>query len=108
MIYRVLHTYKDEIFVPLLAISSNVDFLFDKKKRLLVTSDNIQAEVKYWESVHILSDEAKELVKRLYNIDVYSFMRKWYTSLDITSMEFIYARLKKYEDERVLDNEGGM
>ena len=108
MIYRVLHTYKDEIFVPLLAISSNVDFLFDKKKRLLVTSDNIQAEVKYWESVHILSDEAKEIVKRMYNIDVYAFMRKWYASLDITSMEFIYAKLKKYEDERVLDNEGGM
>lgn len=108
MIYRVLHTYKDEIFVPLLAISSNVDFLFDKKKKLLVTSDNIQAEVKYWESVHILSDEAKEIVKRMYNIDVYAFMRKWYASLDITSMEFIYARLKKYEDERVLDNEGGM
>lgn len=108
MIYRVLHTYKDEIFVPLLAISSNVDFLFDKKKRLLVTSDNIQAEVKYWESVHILSDEAKEIVKRMYNIDVYAFMRKWYASLDITSMEFIYAKLKKYEDERVLDNEGSM
>ena len=99
MIYRVLHTYKDEIFVPLLAISSNADFLFDKKKKLLVTSDNIQAEVKHWGNVHILSDEAQELVKRLYNIDVYSFMRKWYTSLDMVSMEFIYARLGRHEGE---------
>jgi hypothetical protein len=26
-------------------------------------------------------------------------MRKWYSSLDITSMEFIYMNLNKYETE---------
>lgn len=97
MIYKVLHTFKDEIFVPLLAISPNVEFLFDKKKRLVVTSDNIQNMVVRFERMHILSDEAQELVKRLYNVDVYSFMKKWYSALDITSMEFIYMNLKKYE-----------
>jgi hypothetical protein len=104
MIYKVLHTFKDEIFVPLLAISSNVDFLFDKKKRLIVTSDNIQAVVTRFDSLHILSDEARELVKRLYNVDVYSFMRKWHSALDIASMEFVYMNLKKYEEEHREDN----
>lgn len=99
MIYKVLHTFKGEIFVPLLAISPNVEFFFDKKKRLVVTSDNIQASVVRFQSVHILSDEARELIKRLYNVDVYWFMRKWYSSLDITSMEFIYMNLNKYETE---------
>jgi hypothetical protein len=102
MIYKVLHTFKDEIFVPLLAISPNVSFFFDKKKRLVVTSDNIQASVVRFESMHILSDDARDLVQRLYNVDVYSFMRKWYSSLDITSMEFVYMILKKYEGS---DNE---
>lgn len=97
MIYKVLHTFKDEIFVPLLAISPNIEFLFDKKKKLIVTSDNIQTTVVRFERVHILSDKAQELVKRLYNVDVYSFMRRWYSALDITSMEFVYINLKKYE-----------
>lgn len=104
MIYKVLHTFKNEIFVPLLAISSNADFLFDKKKRLIVTSDNIQAVVTRFDSLHILSDEARELVKRLYNVDVYSFMRKWHSALDIASMEFVYMNLKKYEEEHREDN----
>lgn len=97
MIYKVLHTFKDEIFVPLLAISPNIEFLFDKKKRLVVTSDNIQAEVVRYENIHILSDESRELIRHLYDTDVYSFMRRWYSALDITSMEFIYMKIKKYD-----------
>lgn len=104
MIYRVLHTFKDEVFVPLLAISPNVEFFFDTKKRLMVTSDNIQASVVTWESIHILSEEARELVKRLYDTDVYSFMKKWHAALDIASMEFVYMNLKKYEGEHREDN----
>ena len=97
MIYKVLHTFKDEIFVPLLAISPNVEFLFDKMKRLIITSDNLQATVSIWKSLHILSDEAREIVARLYKTDVYSFMRRWYSSLDITSMQFVYMSIKKYD-----------
>lgn len=104
MIYKVLHTFKDEIFVPLLAISPNVDFLFDKGEKLIVASDNIRAKVTRFNTIHVLSDEARELIKRLYGVDVYPFMKKWHSALDIASMEFVYMNLKKYEEEHREDN----
>lgn len=104
MIFKVLHTFKDEILIPVLAISSNLEFLCNKGDKLIVTSDNVQATVKRYESVHILSDDATELVRRLYNTDVYSFMRKWYSVLDITSMGFLYMKLQKIDDGYGEDN----
>ena len=95
MIYKILHTFREEVFIPILALSPNLAFVDDKKKKLVITSDNVRADVASWQSVHILSDEARELVKRLYNADIYPFMRKWYSALDISSMEFIYMNLTK-------------
>ena len=36
--------------------------------------------------------------------DVYSFMKKWHSALDIASMEFVYMNLKKYEERHREDN----
>lgn len=97
MIYRIQHTFKDEIFLPILAIRSNCEWIFDKNKKMVVTSDKVMAKVTYEEKLHLLSQDAQEIIQRLYKTDVLSFARKWYSAMPISTMEFYYLRLERYE-----------
>lgn len=69
----------------------------DDKKKMVMTSDNILAKVNSEEVIHILSNEADELIKKIYNTDVLSFARRWYNAMPIVSMGFYYLKLEKYE-----------
>lgn len=77
----------------------------DKKKKMVVTSDNVMAKVRSEEKVHFLSKEMHDIVTSIYNTDVLSFGRKWYQSMDICTMEFVYLTLEKYEGEHQQDNQ---
>lgn len=105
MIYKLQHTFKPTVLVPMLAIYPNYEWVVDKKKKMVVTSDNVMAKVRSEEKVHFLSEEMHDIVTSIYNTDVLSFGRKWYQSMDICTMEFIYLTLEKYEGELGEDNQ---
>jgi hypothetical protein len=97
MIYKLTHTFKPEVFVPILAIHSNCEWIMDTMKKMVLTSDKIMANVLYEERIHLLSPEAQDIIKRLYNTDVLSFARRWYSAMPISTMEFYHLKLEKYE-----------
>lgn len=101
MIYKIQHTFKPKIVIPMLALYPNSEWLFDRKKKMVVTSDNIMAKVVEEDRLHFLSEDMANAVKAIYNTDVLTFGRKWFQSMGISTMEFLYLRLEKYEGEHI-------
>lgn len=104
MIYKIQHTFKPVVLVPMLAIYPNHFWVMDKKKKLVVTSDNVMASVMSEEKIHFLSKEMHDIVTEVYKTDVLSFGRKWYQVMDINTMEFVFLRLVKHEGEYQQDS----
>lgn len=104
MIYKLQHTFKPIVLVPILAIYPNHEWVMDNKKKIVVTSDNVMAKVTREEKIHFLSNEMHDIVTKTYNTDVLSFGRKWYQAMDITTMEFVYLEIEKYEGKHQQDN----
>lgn len=96
---KVKHKFRKEIFVPWCAISWNIDLaMWDVKK--IETSDCVACLAKKLEHVHVLSEYAKEIIKRLYNISAYDFIQMWYKRFpNMDSMSFIYMKLEKIEEK---------
>lgn len=99
MIYKLQHSFKPVVLVPMLAIYPNSAWIMDNKKKMVVTSDNVMAKVTREEKVHFLSSIMQEIVRDVYNTDVLSFGRRWQQVMDISTMEFYYITLEKYEGE---------
>ena len=53
MIYKINHTFKPDVFVPVLAIRGNCEWMFDACKKMVVTSDNIMASVTSEEKINL-------------------------------------------------------
>lgn len=104
MIYKLQHTFKPIALVPMLAIYPNHEWVFDNKKKMVVTSDNVMAKVVAEEKIHFLSKEMHDIVTKVYNTDVLTFGRRWHQSMGITTMEFLYLELEKYGGEYTQDN----
>lgn len=95
--HHIYHSFRDKIFVPMLAVSNNVAFImYENEEKIVLMQDGTLAKVRGWRTIHILSKEAEEMVSMLYKIDVMSFLKKWYNSLPIETMEFLYIELEKY------------
>jgi hypothetical protein len=82
--------------------------MFDTCKKMVATSDNIMASVTSEEKIHLLSPEADEIVRRLYNTDVLSFARRWYSAMPISTMEFYYLKLEKYDGRHTENDDNDM
>lgn len=105
MIYKLQHTFKPVVLVPLLAIYPNHEFIFDKDKhRFVKTSDGVIAQIKSEERIHFLSPRMQEIVSEVYKTDVLSFGRKWYQAMDINTMGFLYLTLEKHEERNTEDD----
>lgn len=94
--HRVRHSFKSEIIVPIAAITNNIDFLLCKCEKRVKTTDNIECVVESHEEIHMckLADD----VKRLYGMDMWAFIMRWYgVEPNMSSMEFVKIKLKKYE-----------
>lgn len=108
MIYKLQHTFKPVVLVPMLAIYPNSSWIMDNKKKMVVTSDNVMAKVIREEKVHFLSPIMQEIVRDVYHTDVLSFGRRWQQAMDISTMEFYYIALEKYEGEHQQNSEEDM
>lgn len=75
-VYRINHSYKPEIIVPIVAVDNNIDFICAKgDSRDIVTADNI---------ICIANDvlfqnicDLEEKVLSLYHISAWDFLKKW-------------------------------
>ena len=104
MIYKIQHTFKPIVIIPMLAVYPNHEWIFDKNKKMVISSDNVMATVIEERKLHFLSKEMGELVKDVYKTDVLTFGQKWFQGMMISTMEFIYLRLEKYEGRSEEDN----
>lgn len=92
--HNIKHDPSKEVFVPLIAIENNIDFMMSKSKRLVIFTDGTEKEVKEWEEVNILSDEGKELASRIYGISWHKFLEVWYSKCYFDSLSFLWIKFK--------------
>lgn len=94
--YHIAHRFKDEIIIPFVALTKNIDFCLSKdEEKICRTADNVLCEAVYWEERHMC--ELADDVKRIYGItNMWDFIMKWY-GLDkhMDSMYFLKIKLKK-------------
>ena len=96
--HRVLHSFKEELIVPIAAITNNVDFLFNGKEciRIVKTSDGTECFVEHFEEVHMCELEAD--IKRLYGMEPWPYIMRWHkVQPNMHSMDFIKMKIKRYD-----------
>lgn len=92
--YNIAHRFQEEVIVPLLAIQNNCSFVMTQGERYLLFADKITAKVVSWEDKNIVLLE--EDIKRLYNLDAWSFLKKWYNVYpQMTSLDFLHIKVGK-------------
>lgn len=92
--YKIAHRFSQEVIVPLLAIQNNCSFVTTLGERNLLFADKITAKVVSWEDKNIVLLE--EDIKRLYNLDAWSFLKKWYRVYpQMTSLDFLHIKVGK-------------
>lgn len=93
--YNIAHAFTEELLVPWVAISDNLDFIVERPKKI-TTSDFIEANIVGRKEIHIISEEGIRIVKRLYDIPLELYLKRWYSKYpDMVSMSFIYLKLEK-------------
>lgn len=96
--YNIAHRFQEEVIVPLLAIRNNCSFVMTQGERYLLFADKITAEVVSWEDKNIVLFE--EDIKRLYKLDAWSFLKKWYGVYpQMTSLDFLHIKVGKEENK---------
>lgn len=94
--HRVRHSFKPEIIVPIAAITNNIDFLLCKCEKRILTTDGVECVAELHEEIHMCKLE--DDVKRLYGMEMWPFVLRWYkVEPNMSSMEFVKIKLKKYE-----------
>ncbi len=65
--YHIAHRFKDEIIIPFVALTPNIDFCTKKdEEKICLMADNIKCKVISWEEKHMC--ELADDVKRIYGI----------------------------------------
>jgi hypothetical protein len=94
---KIEHKFQKEILVPWGAISNNIEM-----SKIVETSDNILCSVVKKKEVHLMSDEANEIIQRLYSLSQWHYLILWYKKLpSISTLWLVSMELKqvKVEDE---------
>lgn len=94
--HHVNHKYRETIIVPYIAIEGNISFSTNKGDKYIRFADGITAKVIESYEKHIC--DLEEEVRSLYNIDCWSFIKRWYNAnKSMSSMEFVVIKVKKEE-----------
>lgn len=96
--HDIKHKYKDEVIIPIVAMSNAYDFfIFSEAPKKVTTADGVKCKVTEWGEYNICDIE--EEIKRLYGMEAWPFMKTWRSTFpQMTSMQFIKLKLEKYED----------
>lgn len=100
--HALRHKFKEEIIVPLVALSSNIDFILCKGEKLIKTADGFMCRCVEKEEVHICDIE--DDIRRIYNMSAWDFIRRW-RKFDpyMDSMTFLRIKLEKLKDDTQKD-----
>lgn len=91
--HNLRHKFRNEIIVPIAAISNNIEFLLYDAVKHVRTSDDVECVVETWEEKHIC--DLEEDVKEIYGVEAWAFMKTWHKFEPcMTSMQFIKMKLK--------------
>lgn len=88
------HSFKEYILVPYVAITNNV---YIDKGDLSLTTDGVLCTIKDINLVHICSSTAERIIKAIYNLDPWSFLKRWNQNLEVSSTTFLYLHLERVE-----------
>lgn len=92
--HYVNHNFRNEIIVPLVAISNNIDFLTCIGEKTVTTKDDVVCKVVEFEEKQLPFYEND--IKRLYNMDGWSFLKIWCNAnKSLDSVFFIKMKLEK-------------
>ena len=93
--HTISHSMQNEIIIPTVAITNTFDFfMYDKAKKNVKMADGTKCMVLRYEEKHIC--ELEDDIKRLYNIDAWSFIKKWHKFSNImTNMMMVKIYLKE-------------
>lgn len=76
--------YRDEIIVPIVAISPSMEFFFTPESKLFgvkaLMKDGIVAKIRGCEMKTIFEFEG--LIRELYSVEPYEWLKKWYNACD--------------------------
>lgn len=94
-VYRIQHTYKEEVIIPISALRDNISFILSEDKEpIVITSDNVRCRVASYQFVHICNCEKD--IERIYGISAWGYLKKWYSVLPlIDSLSFLKMILIK-------------
>lgn len=95
MKYQLIHKYREEVFVPLLAIENNMAFLEEKEYPNIITSEGIECKINKFLFINPLSEEGRNLIKNIYNIPLQDFLLKWYNSTPFDGLMFCWIKMEK-------------
>jgi hypothetical protein len=89
--HLVKHKWRNEIIVPYLAVQNNVTFMCDNGEKHIITADQKKALVLEKKEYHMC--ELEDTVKRLYGMEVWPFVLRWYNNgFKYLSPSFIYIK----------------
>lgn len=93
--HHVKHRWREEMLIPLIALSSNIEFLTgNDTEREIISADNIIAKVVKWDEIHICALD--EYTRRIYGMPAWDFMLRWYNNGDVFyAAYFVYIKSEK-------------
>lgn len=96
--HELKHSFKEEIIVPTVALTNTFDFfMYGSAKKNIKLADGTLCIAEGYEEKHIC--DLEEDIKRLYNMDAWSFVKKWHKHDSLmTNMMFVKIWLKKNEN----------
>ena len=95
MKYQLTPKYREEVFVPLLAIENNMSFLEQKEYPNIITSEGIECKINKFLFVNPLSEQGRKLIEDIYNIPLQDFLIKWYNSMPFDGLMFCWIKMEK-------------
>ena len=90
----IKHNFSEEVIIPLAALSYNLDVLSGRENKV-ATLDGVECVVTKIDEIHALSEDAIGIIKRLYNIDLMTYLMIWNKKLSISSLWLAHVKLKK-------------
>lgn len=101
----IKHNFRQEMFVPVIAIEDNYAFLRNGKKQL-ITMDGVTCNVKKQETIHVLSKEAVQIILSIYGYHLVKFLMSWYAKFpNMDSMWFVYLKLEKADEAKTISGQ---
>lgn len=92
--HHVAHRFAKEMILPYNAFDNNLGLARACDTRYIVCSDGKRAELIEYVEKHIC--ELEEDIQRIYKMDAWSFLKRWYNSdLKPRNMYFLKLRLKE-------------